>query len=517
MRGKLLPKSVLGLLVLLLAATTAMADVRLPGVFGSHMVLQRDAELPVWGWAEPGEAVAVALGDQTKKTKADADGRWSVALAPMKAGGPHTLKVEGDNTIELADVLIGEVWLFSGQSNMAMSVGGCLNIEAEVAESAKYPTIRMMTVNRVAAESPQDDCGGEWQVCGPDTVARFSATAYFFGRKLHQDLDVPVGLINSSWGGTPVQAWTALEDQQALPALKPMLEEWQKNIAAFDPDKAKQQHEQRLAQWQERVKKAKAAGKPIPRRPGAPADPRMSAHRPANLYNGMIAPLAPLAIRGGIWYQGESNAGRYNATLYGLQLRAMITNWRNLWKQGDFPFLWVQLPNFRAPQENPVQTDGWVIVQEEMLKSLALANTGMAVTIDVGDEKNIHPKNKQAVGLRLALWALGTTYGKDIVHSGPLYGSMSKSDGKITVTFDHTGTGLSIKNGDKLDGFAIAGSDKTFVWADAVVDGNKVVVSSSDIADPVAVRYSWASNPRGNLVNSADLPASPFRTDDWQE
>lgn len=516
MRGNLSTKTVVGLLLLGCITSAATADVRLPAVFADHMVLQREAALPVWGWAEPGEKVTVTLAGQTKTATADNAGKWAVKLGAIQAAGPHVLKVEGKNTLEIADVLLGEVWLCSGQSNMAMSVGGSANREAEIA-AAKYPGIRMFTVARVPAETPQENCGGKWTVCSPKTVAAFSATAYFFGRELHQELDVPVGLINSSWGGTPVQAWTRLEDQRALPELKSLLGSWDERVAKFDPQAAKGAYEKQLARWKEAAEKAKAAGERPPRKPGPPSDPRLNPHRPANLYNGMIAPLVPYALRGAIWYQGESNAGRYDATRYGLQLSTMINNWRRVWSQGDFPFIYVQLPNYRAAQQKPVETSGWVIVQNEMLKTLSVPNTGMAVTIDIGEAGDIHPKNKQDVGKRLALWALGTTYGKQIVYCGPLYKSMSKQQGKIVIQFDHAGGGLVAKGGEALKGFAIAGEDKKFVWADARIEGPAVVVSSPQVKDPVAVRYAWASNPNCNLYNKAGLPASPFRTDNWQE
>ncbi len=510
------------LLTIGLAVHAAPADVKLPGVFGDHMVLQRDAAVPVWGWAGAGEKVTVTLAGQSKTATAGKDGKWSVRLDAMKAGGPHTLKVQGNpstgsgqaSTIELTDVLVGEVWLGSGQSNMAMSVRGSNNYEAEQA-AAKLPKVRMMTVTRTPAETPQADCKGTWAVCSPETVGGFSATAYFFGRELHRQLGVPVGLINSSWGGTPVQTWTALADQQAEPKLKELLDGWKQRIDAYDPQKAKAAYEKQLAAWQERAKKAKAAGKRPPRKPRKASDQRLSPHRPGNLYNGMITPLAPYAIRGAIWYQGESNAGRYNAGLYGMQLAMMIRNWRRLWGQGDFPFEWVQLPNFRAPQTEPAETSGWVIVQEEMLKTLKVPNTGMAVTIDIGAANNIHPKNKQDVGKRLALWALAKTYGKDVVACGPLYKSMARRGDEIVVKFDYVAGGLVAK-GEKLKGFAIAGADKQFVWADAKIEGQTVAVSCPKVKDPAAVRYAWATNPDCNLYNKADLPASPFRTDDWE-
>jgi sialate O-acetylesterase len=423
--------------------------------------------------------------------------------------------VRGKNTIEIADVLAGEVWLCSGQSNMAMSVAGSANFPEEKA-AANFPQIRMFTVARTPSETPQDRCEGTWQVCSPETVGSFSATAYFFGRKLHRELGVPVGLVNSSWGGTPVQAWTCVEVQKALPELTPMLDDWQKRIADYDPEAAQKNYEKQLAAWPDKVKKAKEAGRRPPRRPRAPVDPKLSQHRPGNLYNGMIAPLVPYAIRGAIWYQGESNAGGTAAHLYGLQLTSMIKNWRRVWAQGDFPFQWVQLPNFRAPPQQPVETSGWVTVQEQMLKSLALCNTGMAVTIDVGEADDIHPKNKQDVGKRLAIWALGTTYGQDIVYCGPLFECHRKQDGKIVIQFDHVGDGLMFK-GEKLRGFAIAGEDQQFVFADAEIVDDTVVVSSPKVEDPVAVRYGWASNPDCNLFNKAGLPASPFRTDSWEK
>ena len=503
-------------LLLVVGAPLASADVTLPAMFSDHMVLQRGAEVPVWGRADAGEEVKVSLAGQTKTATAGGDGTWSVRLGALEAGGPLQLVVQGKNRIEVADVLVGEVWLRSGQSNMAMTVSRSKDFEQEQA-AAEHPQIRMFTVARETAETPQEACKGEWQVCSPQTVGNFSATAYFFGRELHRRLNVPVGLINSSWGGTPVQAWTSLPVQQAEPKLAAMLDSWKQQIAGWDPDAARERYEKQLARWKKAAAGAKAEGKQPPRRPQAPVDPRKSPHRPASLYNGMIAPLAPFALRGAIWYQGESNAGGPQANLYGLQLSTMIRHWRQLWQAGDFPFLWVQLPNYRAVQQQPVETSGWVIVQEEMRKTLAVPNTGMAITIDIGEADDIHPKNKQEVGRRLALWALGTTYGEPIVYSGPLYKSAKPEDGRIVVEFDHAGEGLKTRDGGPVKGFAIAGEDRSFVWADARIEGNRVIVSSAAVKQPVAVRYAWASNPVCNLVNSADLPASPLRSDDWEQ
>lgn len=501
-------------------AGTGVADVRLPAVFSDHMVVQQQAPVPVWGWASPGEKVTVSLGQQTADTTADKDGRWSVKLGPLEAGGPLRLVVRGENRLQIDDVLVGEVWLCSGQSNMAMTVSRAADFEREQA-AADLPTIRMFTVQRLAAETPQDDCQGSWQVCSPETVGNFSATAFFFGRTLHNELGVPVGLINSSWGGTPIQAWTCPELQRGIAELKPLVESWEQQIASYDPQAAKEQYEKALDTWKQKAQEAKAAGRPAPRRPRPPEDPRTAPHRPGSLYLGMIVPLAPYGIRGAIWYQGEANAGT-GAPLYGLQLRTMIGNWRRLWQQGDFPFLWVQLPNFHAPQQDPVETTGWVIVREQMAKTLAVPNTGMAITLDIGEADDIHPKNKQEVGRRLALWALGTTYGKDVVQSGPLFRSAQKQDGKILVRFDHVGKTLAVK-GDEgqqaaLKGFAIAGPDRKFVFARAeIVAPDCVAVWSPEVPDPVAVRYAWADNPQCNLVNSASLPAGQFRSDDWEQ
>ena len=492
----------------------ATADVTLPALFSDHLVLQREIPIPVWGWADPGEQVTVTLGDHQATATAGADGKWAVTLGKLEAGGPLTLVARGKNTVQVQDVLVGEVWLGSGQSNMAMTVSRCANFADEQA-AAQHPQIRMFTVTRETAETPQDRCQGTWQVCTPETVGGFSATAYFFGRELQQHLQVPVGLINSSWGGTPVQAWTALATQQARSELRPILDGWDQRIEDYDPEAAQTRYEKQLAAWKGQVQSAKDSGKAPPRRPQAPVDPRHSPHRPASLYNGMIEPLAPFALRGAIWYQGESNAGSPTAALYGLQLSTLIGNWRQRWDQGDFPFLWVQLPNFRDPQQAPVETSGWVIVQEQMRKTLAVPNTGMAITVDIGEADDIHPVNKQDVGKRLALWALGTTYGRELVYSGPLNQSSSVRDGKMIIRFEHVGEGLKA-TGEGLKGFAIAGEDRQFVFADAEITApDTVVVSSSDVVRPVAVRYAWAANPNANLANSAGLPASPFRTDDW--
>lgn len=503
------------MLVLVGLVSMAAADVKLPCVFGDHMVLQREMALPVWGWADAGEKVTVTLAEQSKTATADAEGRWSIKLDAVKAGGPYTLKVQGKNTLEKTDVLVGEVWLCSGQSNMAMTVNSSANKDAEVA-AANYPQIRMMTVARETADQPQTDCKGDWQIASPQTVGNFSAAGYFFGRELHKELGVPVGLINSSWGGTPVQAWTCRKLQASTPELQPLVENFEKAAAGYDAEQAKVRFEKQLENWKQAAAKAKQEGKQAPRRPQAPLNPRQSPNSPGTLYNGMITPLVPYALRGAIWYQGESNAG--NAKLYGLQLSTMIGNWRKDWNQGDFPFLFVQLPNYQAAQQTPSEAvAGWPLIREQFVQTLQLPNTGMAITIDVGEAGDIHPKNKQDVGKRLAQWALAKTYGKPVVASGPIYKSMQKEGGTILLSFDYADGGLVAKDGGKVKGFAIAGEDKNFVWADAKIEGDKIVVSSPEVKSPVVVRYAWANNPEVNLYNKAGLPVSPFRTDKWEE
>ena len=509
-------------LALLLVATLMLAaavgcqsaaNVRMPAVFSDHMVLQQGMDVPVWGWADSPGKVTVTLCGQTATALAGSDGRWQTRVKPPKAGGPYEMTVAGQNTITVKDILVGEVWVCSGQSNMQWSVNASANPEQEIA-AANYPNIRLLTVPRVTAMQPQTNCEAVWVACSPETVPGFSAVAYFFGRELHKTRDVPVGLINTSWGGTPSEAWTSGRTVDAVAEFQPVVERFDQAAANYakqlqDWEKTK---EERLAKWKAAAEKAKADGKRPPRRPGPPGDPTKSPHRPTALFNGMIAPLVPYGLAGAIWYQGESNAAR--AYQYRTIFPAMINDWRNHWRQGDFPFLFVQLANFMKQAAEPEES-AWAELREAQSMALALPKTGQAVIIDIGDANNIHPKNKQDVGKRLALAARAIAYGEKIVYSGPVYDSAKVESGKIRLTFKHTGGGLVAKGGDKLTGFAIAGADKTFVWADAQIDGQTVVVSSSAVAKPVAVRYAWAINPECNLCNSDGLPASPFRTDTW--
>jgi sialate O-acetylesterase len=356
---------------------------------------------------------------------------------------------------------------------------------------------------------------GKWAVCNPENVGGYSATAYFFARELHKVLGIPVGVINSSVGGTGIEAWTSLEAQQAHKdrELKPIFDRWANATATWDPDKARANYEKQVEKHKASAAKAKATKTKAPRAPTKPVYPPLDRNFPANLFNGKISPLIPYAIRGGIWYQGEHNSGL--GQIYDLQLQLLIGDWRKRWGQGDFPFAWVQLPNYQKAQEQPVETQGWANIREAMLRALKIPNTGVAITIDVGEAGDIHPKNKQEVGRRLSLWALAKVYGQAKSYCGPIYRASKVEGGKMVIEFDHADGGLQARNGD-LKTFAIAGADKKWVAAQARIEGNTVVVSSPEVKSPAAVRYGWASNPPCNLYNGAGVPASPFRTDNWE-
>lgn len=495
-------------LTVMLVALPAGADVKLPAVIGDNMVLQRDLPLPIWGTADPGESVTVTIGEESRSTTAGADGRWLVRLSPLKRSGPVAVSVVGNNSIDLENVLLGEVWVCSGQSNMEMPVKLSNNPEEEIA-AADYPKIRMFSAKHTVADEPQADVEGRWVECSPENIPGFSAVAYFFGGKLQEMVGRPVGLVKSAWGGTPAESWTSREALAADGELAPIRERWA-HLLESHPERMKEYRE-KLAAWKTAAEAAKAAGEKPTRQPRPPLGPNHP-HRPSSLYNGMISPLVPFAIRGAIWYQGESNAKR--AYQYRKLFSTMIQDWRNNWDQGDFPFLFVQLANFYERAAEPGESN-WAELREAQTMALSLPNTGMAVTIDIGEAKDIHPRNKQDVGVRLALAAGAVAYGQGIIPSGPMYKSATIESGRVRLYFDHVGGGLSTEGKGGLRGFAIAGEDRKFVWANAEIDGDSIVVSSADVAEPVAVRYGWANNPDCNLYNEAGLPASPFRTDTW--
>ncbi|MCX6895174.1 MAG: sialate O-acetylesterase [Verrucomicrobia bacterium] len=503
------------LLAALLASAAALhaTELKFAAVFTDHAVLQRDVAVPVWGWADAGAEVKVEFAGQTKTAAADASGKWAVKLDPLKVSAePQTLKVTATAskaTVELKDILVGEVWLGSGQSNMALLVLAAKNFEQEKA-AANLPLVRMFKEESTAATAPQTDGKGEWKVCSPETVGGFSATLFFFGREIHKTLGVPVGLINSSVGGTPIESWISPEAQHASEPLKPFFaalsdEKKKEESSAAD---AKPRYERALANWAAATKKAKAENKPAPRKPRDPVATAAKKGDVGGLFNGKIAPLIPYAIRGAIWYQGEANTKGFKAPFYQHQLPLLVTDWRTRWGY-EFPFAWAQLPNFSGENDQPT-------VREAMLKTLALPKTGMGINIDIGEEKNIHPKNKQEVGRRLSLWALGTVYGQKVpATSGPLPAGSKVNGGEVELSFTHTDGGLVAKDGN-LKGFVVAGADKAWKPATARIAGDKVIVSSAEVKSPVAVRYAWENWPTCNLYNGAGLPASPFRTDDWK-
>jgi len=505
---------ILSLLLILLTfhSLPSIADVRLPALISDNMVLQRDMKVHVWGWADPEEEIIVTIEEQKLTAKAGSDGKWMVNLEPMTAGGPFELVIEGNNTIKLSNVLIGEVWICSGQSNMEWMVKHSDNADIEIAD-AGHPKIRLFSIRNNVSPEPLEDCEAMWKVCRPSTVGSFSGTGYFFGREIMKELDVAVGLINTSWGGTSAEVWISTETLTSNPDLKGIVDRWKPVLSEKTPEII--DYYRKMGDWHEDVYHIVYAKKPFtPQKPPeAPVKLTWVPTVPTWVYNAMIAPLVPYAIRGAIWYQGESNSGR--AYQYRKLLPALIEDWRRVWGQGDFPFLFVQLANYMKADAQPQQS-AWAELREAQLMTLTLPNTAMAVTIDIGDPENIHPGNKQDVGRRLALGALKVAYNKGIVHSGPLYDSMTVKDGKIRLRFTQTGSGLVVKNGESPEGFAIAGEDKKFVWADAVIEGDEVVVWNDEVTEPVAVRYAWANNPVCNLYNREGLPASPFRTDNWQ-
>jgi sialate O-acetylesterase len=644
---------------------TAHAEVKVPLLIGDNMVLQQGRPARIWGTADPGEHVTVRLAGFVVHATAGERGKWEALVGPLKAGGPFELTITGKNTLVFKNVLVGEVWVCSGQSNMEFTLVNSKDGATAVAGAADYPEVRLFTVPHHTSATPVEDVQGGWVASSPTTAGPFSAVAYYFGRELYRRLKVPIGLIHSSWGGTPAEAWTSHEALTSVASLKPILDRHDAGLQEL-PERLRE-HEQALAEWEQKYtvldpgNKGEGMGyadaslvldgwKPmdLPRYwestglnvdgsiwfrkeveipdawegrdltlslgavddydttyfngqrvggigheiPEAYAVPRVYkipgrlVHRgkaliavrvfdrggnggfagtpaqmflapeggakkdglaldgqwlykaewvvdqktmdyskypgpppgadnqnsPSVLYNGMLAPLLPYTIRGAIWYQGESNAGL--AYQYRTLFPLMINDWRKAWGQGDFPFYFVQLANFMAAKPQPGESE-WAELREAQTMSLRNAHTGMAVIIDIGDALDIHPHNKLDVGLRLSRWALADTYGQKIEPSGPLYDSFTVEGEKVRLRFKHIGGGLKTSDGAAPKGFAIAGADHKFVWADASIEGDSVVVWSKDVPHPVAVRYAWADNPACNLYNKEDLPASPFRTDTW--
>ena len=548
---KTLSAATLGAAALVAATASthfAHADVKPNSLFSDNAVLEGGVEIPVWGTARDGENVTVQIADQKVSTIAKG-GVWQVQLKPLQSADALTMTITGDNTVTAKNILVGDVWVCSGQSNMQFALNQASNATSELPK-ADDPQLRLFLVPGKYAVNPQTDTAGRWVLCTPATAAGFTAVGYFFGRDLRAHLKRPVGLIGSYWGGTPAQSWTSIEALQSNPPFadyvaghKAVADPYPQQEAAYAGKMA--DYQAAVKQWnvdngeawaatmkdynaaaaQARAAKLPPPPRPVPPKPMPlmPRDPEGGPGVASELYNGMIAPLIPYAIKGAIWYQGESNEGRGKE--YATLFPRMITDWRTRWNQGDFPFLFVQLPLYRAAVDMPVQSSGWIDIRESQQKTLALPNTGMAVTIDVGDPPNIHPKDKMDVGDRLALIARHVAYGEDLVYTGPTYDSMKVEGNKIRINFKNTGSGLTISappwmaDGSAppvptdITGFAISGADKKWSVGKAQIDGNSVLVWSDEVAAPTAVRYAWKTNPQADLYNKEGLPAAPFRTD----
>ena len=541
------------LLLACAAVPLARAEVKLHPLFSDRAILQRDLPLPVWGTATPGEKVAVAFAGQTATATADAQGKWQVKLTPLPASAEaRDLVVKGTNTLTIRDILVGDVWLASGQSNMDSPLSS--GTTAQLLPDAADPLLRFFKVTKTVAPAPLPGPGGKWEAATPETAKNFSAVAYVFAKEIRRTQKVPVAVLNAAWGGTPIQTWMSLDSIQRPPAIEKTLALWEKSLAQHLAVKDKPElmtayradmkdwetnvgpaHKAALSAYNELASAAKAAGQPVPpapkiarpepEQPDPMAMPSASKRpsTPTIAYNGVIAPLAPYALRGTLWYQGEADGSR------GLEYRALlprlIDGWRAAWGQGDFPFITIQLPGC-YDDKIPVATGGWPFVREAQLLSLSVPKTALVVTSDIGDPKDVHPDNKIHVGARVALAGRQLAYGEKIVASGPLYAGSAVEGSAMRIRFTETGGGLAIGRApwvakgmpalpeDKLVGFYVAGADKKWVEATAKIEGATVLVSAPSVTAPEAVRYAWAAYPRANLANKEGLPASPFRTDD---
>ncbi|NGM62473.1 sialate O-acetylesterase [Sphingobacterium sp. SGG-5] len=481
--------------ILLLTGFTALAQLKLPALVADSMVLQRDQPVKIWGWSLSDKEVTILFKDKIYRANPDKDKKWVATLEATQAGGPYSIGIStAGQSIKIKEILFGDVWVCSGQSNMSFAMSSLAEKEADDIAHATNTNIREFQVKRQYSFEPRENVIGKWKQANPENVLRFSAVAYYMAKNLYEKYKIPIGIIHSSWGGTPAEAWTAAEDLKAFPDYLEKYNFYRDtvNLQAALNQENEIQSDQRNGQKKIRMH-----------------------YQPATLFNAMIAPLIPYTIKGFAWYQGEANTRK--AEEYAKLLPALIEGWRSRWQQGDLPFLIVQLANYMAPQKRPSE-GGWAWIRESQLKvSQTVPNTALAVAIDIGEAKDIHPLNKKEVGRRLALAAERIAYhDKNVVYSGPTYQSMKKEGNKIILSFTNIGSGL-MADGGQLARFAIAGKDKKFVWASAKIEDDQVVVWSEDIKDPEAVRYAWGSNPEGyNLYNREGLPASPFRTDSWE-
>ena len=504
------------LIVVGLLSSSLFADVKLQSVFGDNMVLQQNTSANFWGTASPGEKVTVSGSwGKSAETTAGKNGKWKLELKTPDAGGPFTVTVQGKNKLAFKNVMSGEVWLCTGQSNMDRAMSAFKDTQGAIAD-ADYPKIRFFVVGKKASNAPLETLSGHWALCTPKTTAEFSATGYFFGLKLYKELNIPIGLVECAWGGTRVETWTPWEKQEDNPRLVKERENAAKRAQTYDEaeerkiyNNAKEKYEADLKAWDESDKKECR-----PRNPSFKQHPFQEQNYSSNLYNGMTNPLAPYTVKGAIWYQGEANAG--NAAEYAKQLGLMITGWREKWGQGDFPFYFVQLPGFQTAWSNPVEENAsWALLREAFADvAKNVPNTGMAITIDIGEANDIHPQQKSKVGERLARLALNKDYDKkDVAWTGPIIKSCEFKEGKAVIKFETGGSPLAVRNGGKIKGFALLGNNSEFVEANAeIVRDDTVEVTSDKVKIPTIVYYAWAQNPEGvNLMNKEGLPASPFR------
>jgi sialate O-acetylesterase len=510
----------LTVLVLLASAVIAAGEVRLPAVIGDHMVVQQGVPIRIWGWAGPGEKIDVRLSALVASAVAGADGTWEAFLPAQRADGKALeLIVTGSESrpVTRTDIVVGEVWVCSGQSNMEMAMANTFTPIPEIAR-ADLPGLRLLHVPRRTSAVPLDDIDAVWEPCRPASLRTFSAVAYFFGLELHRRLQVPIGLIESSWGGTRIEPWTPPAGYRAVPELMPLLADMDRRRAEYAADLQKALPD--MEAWVGGARRAIANGAPIAPLPKLPPAPFDNPQAPTTLYNGMIHPLRNLGIRGAIWYQGEANLN--DGLAYENKMEALIAGWRDAWRLGDFPFYYVQIAPFNYGVEpDPAMTDTpdffrLPLLWEAQRKALRIPNTGMAVITDVANLTDIHPQNKKEVGFRLSLWARARTYGETrLVVSGPLYRSVAFEGETARISFDHTGSGLISLNGGPLTWFEIAGEDRTFVKAFAEIRDGAVVVWNPRVPRPAAVRFAWNQIAVANLANAEGLPASPFRTDHW--
>jgi sialate O-acetylesterase len=510
-------------LFLLATSLTAQAELRLPAIIGDNMVLQQKQSNPIWGWDAPGAQVNLTLGSQSKSAKADDKGKWTIKLDPLPASAvPAVMTIQGTTKRELKNILVGEVWVCSGQSNMGFNLNSVWDAGLDIA-TAKYPQIRLISVPQVGTQELQDDFKGKWEECSPATAGDFTAVGYHYGRVLHEMLGVPVGLIDNAWGGSACEAWVRRDVLEKDARFKALIEKWKQTEATYSDTVHELQmaeHKAKVEAWTLARKAAIKAGKPVPANPPrAPQNVLRGQHRPGNLYAGCLNPILGYGIKGAIWYQGESNASR--AFEYSYLFPLMITHWRAEWKQGDFPFYWVQLADFKQEQAEPGESD-WAELRESQTKTISkLANAGQCVITDLGEANDIHPKNKRDVAERLARWALAKDYGVKLPYRSPELKESKIEGGKALLTFDHAPQGLRTIDVDEVKGFALCGADQKWVWAKASILGgskkgsNQIEVSSPQVPHPVAVRYAWSDNPICNVFSAEGLPLTPFRTDDF--